>query len=322
MINSPLLSIVVVNYNSKHLLRQCVDAIYTYRPTIPFEVIVIDNRSTDGSGEFLKESSYSNVRLIVNSRGMGYTYAANQGFALSKSNLILFLNPDIKVLEHSIDNMIRHLEEDQSLGAVAGHLHFPDGRFHRYYNRFPTILSYYLTVFFSTRGASHFGSYRRYYMLDVDFSKPVEVPQPAGCCLIVRKEIFKEGYMNPIFCIFFSDVDVCKKIYLSGKKIMVFPDCKVLHCHDYTSRSKYGNSYLFSIDLFIGLANYFRIYSGFTAFLAVKLLFGSTLLLSSLFSIGKWVLGKSRWKQVQDKFNTIYYFLLHRNILVKRSRWS
>ena len=317
MVNTPLLSIVIVNYNSGHLLRQCIDAIYTHMPTITFEVVVIDNHSTDGSCNFLKESSYSEIRLVVNSRGMGYTYAANQGFALSKGDLILFLNPDIKVLEHSIDNMIRHLEEDKSLGAVAGLFHFPDGGFHRYYNRFPTVLSYYLTIFFSTRGAAHFGSYRRYHMLDVDFSKPVEVPQPAGCCLMVRKEIFKEGYMNPVFCIFFSDVDVCKKIYLAGKKIMVFPDCKVLHCHDYSSRSKHGNSHLFSIDLFIGLANYFRIYSGFTAFLAVKLLFSSTLFLSSLLSIGKCMLGKNQWKEVQNKFRTLYYFFLHRNILLE-----
>lgn len=315
MINTPLLSIVVVNYNSKHLLRQCIDAIYTHRPMIPFEVVVIDNHSTDGSCDFLEEISYSNVRIVVNSRGMGYTYAANQGFALSKGKLILFLNPDIKVLEHSIDNMIRHLEDDQSLGAVAGHLHFPDGRFHRYYRRFPTIRSIYLTIFFP-RVASYFSSYRRYHMLDVAFSKPVEVPISAGCCLMVRKEIFKEGYMYPIFCIYFSDVDVCKKIHLAGKRIMVFPDCKVIHDHDYSSRAGDENSYLYGLDFYVGCSNYFRIYRGFAAFLSVKVLFGSMLLLSSLLSIGKWIIKKSKWKEVQNKFRTLYYFLLNRNIFL------
>ena len=312
------LSIVVVNYNSGQQLEECLLAIQTFRPSVPFEIVVVDNHSTDGSCDFLKKNPYSNIRLVVNTKGMGYTHAANRGFALSKGDIVLFLNPDIKVLEHSIDNMIRHLEEDKSLGAVAGHFHFPDGRFHRYYNRFPTIISYYLTVFFSTRGASHLHSYRRYHMLDVDFSMPAEVPQPAGCCLMVRKEIFREGYMNPIFCIFFSDVDVCKKIYLAGKRIMVFPDCKVIHDHDYGSRSGNGLGYLFALDLYIGCANYFRIYSGFAAFLGVKVLFGGTLVLSLLLSCAKSILERNRWQEVRYKSRTLYYFFLHRNIIVDR----
>ena len=312
-----LLSIVIVNYNSKQLLRRCIEAIHVHRPKIPFEILVIDNRSTDGSCAFLEGDSYSSVRLVVNPASMGYTYAANRGFELAKGDIILFLNPDIKVLEHSIDNMVSHLLEDPTLGAVAGYYVFPDGRFHKYYNRCPTIWAYYVTVFFPTGLASHFNSYRQYHMLDTDFSKPVEVPQPAGGCLLVRKELFDTGYINPVFCMFFSDVDVCRKIYLAGKRIMVFPDCKVLHCHDYASRSEGGKGYLYAIDLFVGCANYFRIYSGLKAFLAVKILFGTMLLLRALLFLGKYLLGKSSRKKVQEKFRILYCFLLNRNILLE-----
>lgn len=313
-----LLSIVIVNYNSKYRLKQCIDAIETYPPTCDFEILVVDNHSTDGSCDFLKDGSYASVRLVANPKPMGYTHAANQGFSLSKGNRILFLNPDIKVLEHSIDNMMKHMEEDESLGAVAGYYVFPDGRFHKYYNRFPTVFSFYLACFFPKMGAL-FRSYKQYHMLDTDFSAAVEVPQPAGGCLLIRKELFKERYMSPVFCIFFSDVEVCKKIYLAGRRIMVFPDCKVIHDHDYTGRSNSGVSYFYALDLYIGCANYFRIYHGFAGFITIKLLFAGTLLLSALLSLGKCLLGKKPLDRAKEKFRIFHCFLLHRNILLEHS---
>lgn len=313
------LSIVYVNFNSKLMLLESIKSIFNSKPSFPFEILVIDNHSKDNSCEIIKTLNSPLIKLHINKKPMGYTLAANKGFSLSKGNLVLLLNPDMKVTDGTIDNLIKHLQADPTIGAVGGYLLNPDGSFNHYYNDFPTIFSCYLSSFFPKKLACKFKTYQKYHMLNTDFNYPVEVPQPAACCFLFRKNIFKNHFMDSAFTIYFSDVDICKKIYNCGYKIMVYPDCKAFHCHDYSSRDGWSSAKLYYADYFIGMSNFFKIYHGKISFGIIKILFGSTLLFSFFISLIKFFTSNSHsLDEVLGKFYVFTHFIFNRNSILMK----
>ena len=122
---TPDLSIIVVNWNGGDFLQRCLDSVAKFPPAVPYEVIVVDNASTDGSREFLQ--SRKEVRLIANSENVGFGRANNQAFAASESPLLFLLNSDAEVHAGAIDALIATMREDEKLGAVGPRLINPDG---------------------------------------------------------------------------------------------------------------------------------------------------------------------------------------------------
>jgi GT2 family glycosyltransferase len=127
------LSIVIVNWNCLSLLPRCLESIATWRPSVPFEVIIVDNASTDGSLEWLRSpearSGFADgqLRLIENASNVGFGRANNQAIALSRSELVFLLNPDTEVRQGAIDALITLLRDDHRIGACAPRLLNPDG---------------------------------------------------------------------------------------------------------------------------------------------------------------------------------------------------
>jgi GT2 family glycosyltransferase len=316
---NPVVSIVVVNYNSGHRLEECIRAVHDSSPSIPFEIIVVDNCSDDGSCE-LARGEIPTVRLIRNNFNTGYGYAANQGFKESTGDYVLFLNPDIKVTRGCIDHLVEHLRRDNDLGAVAAYYVRPDGTLDKYYNRFPTIAGFLLTLFAPRSIARRFRAYRDYHLLDVDFDRPVEVPQPSTSCFLVRKALFGDKCIDDTaYFLFFTDVDICRKIYRQGKRILVFPDCKAIHDHDPTARSG-DAAYLYALELYLSCANYFRDYHGVLSFFIAKLLFGIILGIAWGSSVLNFLLGRGDRKRIQRRWVLLNCFLRNRNLLKESER--
>ena len=157
--------------------------------------------------------------------------------------------------------MVQYLKSNKEVGAVSGRFVYPDGTFQRYYRRFPTFLSILTTWFLPKALAYKLKPTRAYLMLDDDFSKEIEVPQPAGSCLMVKRDLFlKECFMDEQFPIFFNDVDLCRRIYNKGKKIYVLPDATIIH-HWAKGGSEQGKKSLFlSGEYFISMFDYFSKY--------------------------------------------------------------
>ena len=254
------LSIIIVNWNTRDLLRECLRSIYNNTEKLTFEVFVIDNASRDASVEMVRKE-FSQARLIRNKENFGFARGNNQGFSQAKGKYVLMLNPDTEVVDHALCKMIDCLESNQEVGAVSGRFVYPDGTFQRYYRRFPTFLSM-LTTWFLPRSVAYKSKpSRAYLMLDDDFEKVIEVPQPAGSCLMVRRGLFsEEDLMDEQFPIFFNDVDLCRRIYNKGKKIYVLPDAIIIH-HWSKGGSEEGKRSLFlSGEYFISMIDYFSKY--------------------------------------------------------------
>ena len=124
------LDIVIVNYNVKHFLWQCLDSVRRAAEGLDVEVWVVDNASTDGSVAFLRES-FPDVHFIENTENVGFARANNQAIQASSGELVLLLNPDTFIAEDALRHCIRFFEEHPQAGALGIHMVNRDGSFAR-----------------------------------------------------------------------------------------------------------------------------------------------------------------------------------------------
>ncbi len=201
-----------------------------------FEIIVVDNASTDGSAEMVQRE-FPQVKLIANKFNIGYASANNQGAKLANGRYFLLLNPDAEVTSQAIDKMLAFAETHPDAGAIAPKLVYPDGRLQTSVRSFPTPAS----LLFSASGLDKlFPNSKllgRYRMTWFGYDKIAEVDQPMSSALLVRREAWEQiGGMDESMPIFFNDVDFCWRLKKKGWRIYFLPDAIVVHHHGASTR--------------------------------------------------------------------------------------
>lgn len=231
----PDLSISIVSFNVKELLRRCIQSIYDSTNGANIEIFVVDNNSSDGSREMV-ESEFPQVRLIANRSNVGYSKANNQAIALSNAPFVLVLNSDTEVKQHSIHSMLECMKEDKSIGAIGPKLLNPDGSIQpSYNNKFPDVLTAIgETLFFSSiKYALHKDRYFKKYLLNrihLKHDKKSEVSWTGGACLLVRRGTIDDiGRMDENFFFSCEEMDWCYRMKKSGWKVYYLPDAEVIH---------------------------------------------------------------------------------------------
>lgn len=263
------LSICIVSWNTRDLLRKCLASIYKYPPSCDFEVFVADNHSSDGTPDMVAKD-FPQVLLIKNKENLGFARANNQIIEKTKGTHILLLNPDTEVFERSIDILIDLLDKNPDAGVVAPKLINSDGSLQRSCMGFPTLGAMAMRQLF-LEALLPFNPYtKRYLMTGFKHDRLAEVDQPMGACLLVRKEIIdKLGAFDPQYYMFFDEVDLCFRIKKAGWKIFFDPASRVMHhggtavrkwspfklsrvwtaSRNYYFRKHYGNPALFALYL-------------------------------------------------------------------------
>ncbi|MEK7158760.1 MAG: glycosyltransferase family 2 protein [Patescibacteria group bacterium] len=277
-------SVLIVNWNTRELLRECLESLESLRLREDCEVIVVDNASSDQSVEMVRRV-FPDVKLLPQSANTGFAEGNNIAFRASSGELIMLLNPDTRVKPGAIEVLMGFLETHEDAGAVAGKFLNPDGSFQRYYNRFPTIRAILLTHFpvFQSRVLTH-RAVREYFMLDDDFSQPRTVDQPAAAGLLVRRDGIAQDpfFMDPQFRIFFSDVDLAHRIWFRGKKIYYIPDAEIVHHHGGGGLNLLKKTDRFSIEYAVAFVRYLKKYRGWVVAMAVKGVLLSGMLVDAL----------------------------------------
>ncbi|MGH2592460.1 MAG: glycosyltransferase family 2 protein [Anaerolineae bacterium] len=221
------LSIVVVNWNVRDLLRRCLDSIFAAgQPRL--EVIVVDNASSDGSLDMLR-ADFPHVTLIANADNRGFPAANNQGLAAARGRLVMTLNPDTAIVADALARMIAYLDAHPDVGALGPQLLNPDGSIQSSRRRFPTFAT---ALFESTwlQGIAPHSVLRRYYVDDVPGDVPQEVDWVTGACIVVRREALEAvGGFDPDFFMYSEELDWCRRIKSAGWKIVYLPAAKVIH---------------------------------------------------------------------------------------------
>ncbi len=222
--NSPLVSIIIVNWNGKHLIEECIESLrnQTFRD---FEVIVVDNGSTDGSSEFIK-NSFPEVKLVLLSSNKGFAGGNNAGIKIAKGKYIALLNNDTKADPRWLENIVEIANSTPDAGMWAS-----------------KILSYYKTDTIDNVGLLIYkdGIARGKGRLEQDngqYNIVTEAFVPSGCAALYRKEMLdKIGLFDEDFFAYADDVDIGLRGRIAGWKCLYVPNAIVYHKYSASSSS-------------------------------------------------------------------------------------
>lgn len=222
------LSIIIVNWNTKDLLLGCLESLFRYPPTREFEVIVIDNASTDGSALLVRQR-FTQIKLILNQSNKGFAPATNQGLKKMRGKFALLLNPDTKVRERSMDQMIEFLEAKVDVGIVGCKIINRDGSLEVSAFPNPTLIDEIISGF---RGIPFFKRYiDRYRIRYLSQSNgPIKVGWVTGACFMIRAKTIKEvGYLDEKIFLYGEDVDWCLRAQKRGWEVIYLPHVCIFH---------------------------------------------------------------------------------------------
>ncbi|MDD2646663.1 MAG: glycosyltransferase family 2 protein [Patescibacteria group bacterium] len=227
-----MLSIIIVNWNVRSLLERCLNSIWQNQPSMPYEVIIIDNNSRDGSQDFLESISkkFDNLKIIFNNQNLGFARACNQGFKKSKGEIILFLNPDTEILLNSLDIAIDHLKKDSSAGILGGQIIDEEKETQASVRSFPDVFSQALILLKLHNLFPRTKVFKKYFLSDFDYQKQQAVDQVMGACLLIKRELMEKLHgFDEKFFLWFEEVDLCYRAKKLNYQVVYDPEIKVKH---------------------------------------------------------------------------------------------
>ena len=223
------LSIIIVSWNVKKELITCLKSIKKHWPQYDFETIVVDNASTDGTSEMIS-GDFPDVIKIENKENRGFAAANNQGVKIAKGRYILFLNPDTRIEDDTLNKLISFMHDNPDIGACGPKLLNEDGTIQSSVRRFPTFrAALYRHTILNLVGLFR-GQYHKWLMKDFTYDVQADVCQLMGAALLVRSSVIKQvGTMDEVFFMYFEEVDLCYRIKQAGWRIVFTPDATVTH---------------------------------------------------------------------------------------------
>ena len=228
------LSVITVNYNSKHFPKLCVEALEKSKTGFDFEILFVDNGSTDPiSLGFLEHAARDlRIKFIKSPKNLGFAGGNNLGAAHAAGEYLFILNPDTAVSENALQSMIDYMELHPEIGILGPKLVYADGTVQESCRRDMRFLD--LVIKRTPLRKYPWGRTRleNYLMQDFDHEKIQEVELITGAAIMMRRALFEKiGGFDERYFLFMEDFDLCKKVRTAGKKIVYFPKAPVNHYH-------------------------------------------------------------------------------------------
>jgi len=222
------LTIVIINWNTLELLRNCLTSVYDNVRDISFEVIVVDNASEDGSQRMVREE-FTDVVLLENAKNRGFAAANNQGFEIAKGEYLLLLNSDTIVHKSALQDSVHYLEENPDIGVFGCKILNEDGTRQVSTTQFPGFFN----LIILTSGISKIpflNKLDRYRMSSWDGEDKRDVEVISGCCMFVRKQAFDQvGPLDEDFFFFGEETDWCVRFRKHDWRVHYAPLGEVTH---------------------------------------------------------------------------------------------
>lgn len=218
-------SIIIVNYNTKDLTLQCINSVYVKTQGISFEVILVDNASTDGSKEYFQEDN--RITYIYSDENLGFGRANNLGLSVASGRNILFLNPDTILVNNAVRLLSTFLDNNSNVGACGGNLYDADMKPALSFKRiYPGIAGEINNLFFHFPEKLFFGK-SWYHNFS---SNTIPVAYISGADLMIKKFILeKVGSFSPDFFMYYEETDLCFRIHKTGYRLVSLPCVKIQH---------------------------------------------------------------------------------------------
>ena len=289
----PFVSLVVVNFNGKDILKKCLPSLFRLNyPKKKYEIIVVDNNSTDGSREFLK-NKYPEIKIVKNKKNMGYA-GINSAIKHCKGDYVYFLNNDLTLEKNCLKYLVQEIGKDSSIGMVAHN-----------------AVNYFQKDIVSGGTWVSRAMYCGHYPKDDDRLTKV-IPYLGGG--MIRKEIMlKFGYLfDPDYFIYAEDLDLGLRIRILGMKVILVTNALCYHMHSVTTRkfsTPSKNTFLLERNL---LMTFLKIFS-----LKNIILYGPLVLIARIFSILK-DLASLRVPNAMARIKAIAWVIIHLGLIVRK----
>jgi GT2 family glycosyltransferase len=218
------LSIIIVNWNTKDYLLNCMASLVQSGKEFSQEIIVVDNGSLDGSITEVKKR-FPYVHLIENDGNYGFSRAANQGLRKSSGKYVLLLNPDVQVKAGTLHRLVTFMEEHPKAGSAGPRLLNPDGTPQNSIANFPSLATELFNKSLLRRlFPSAFPGKERGYL------EPIAVDSVIGACMIVRRKALDEvGLLDEDYFLFLEETDWCYRMHRAGWKVYHVPHAAIIH---------------------------------------------------------------------------------------------
>lgn len=283
------LSIIIVSWNVKDLLKKCLESIYRETKNIKYEVFVVDNASEDESVAMV-QNEFPKVHLIANQENAGFAKANNQAIQQAKGDFILLLNPDTEILDNALEKMVSFMKNHPAAGVAGCQILNPDRTIQPSVRRFPTLAAMSLFVLKLHHIFPGAASLRKYLAQDFDYTKTQEVNQVMGAFLMTRRQVFdKVGLLDERFFIWFEEVDFCQRVKNKGWLVYYNPGAKIIHHFAQSFQQVAGLEKQQNFNK--SILHYFKKYRPFWEYFILIILYPISLFLAFLVQLFK---GKKR----------------------------
>jgi len=277
------LSIIIVCWNVRAELLNCLRSIKDNPPACPYEIIVVDNAGSDGTVDELRER-FPDVYLIANKQNRGFAAANNQGLDVARGQYIFFLNPDTIVTLHSIDNLIGFMENSPGVGACGPKLVSEKGIEQQTARRFPSYTgALHRHTIFKALGIFR-PAYNKWLMKGFASTDAVQVDQLIGAALMVRRKAIEDvGRMDHYnFFMYYEEVDLCYRMKRKGWQVMFVPQVQIVHLGGRSSGQVPAEKTIMAMT---SLLRFFRKHRSSFSSTLFRLLFKPAFVLNEIFNL-------------------------------------
>jgi GT2 family glycosyltransferase len=256
------ISIVIVSWNAKKYLEECLTSLARSEGGLSIEIIVADNASSDGSDEMVR-SQFPYVKLIQTGANLGFSKGNNVAIPLATGKYVCLINSDVNVPPGCLQKMFRYMEENATVGLIGPRMQLPDGLVHRSGMRFPSTWNIFLRAVALDslfKGSGFFGGY---LMSDFQFDQTRDIDVLNGWFWMARREAASQvGLLDEQFFMYGEDIDWCKRFHLAGWRVVFFAGAEALH---YGGASSSNAPLRFFVEMQRANLQYWKKYHGRTS---------------------------------------------------------
>lgn len=222
-------SVIIVSWNAKNYLSECLQSLDKYRFKYNAEIIVVDNASTDGSPSLVQET-FPHVKLIINEQNYGFAKGNNIGITQSTGKYLFLINSDVIVKDVCIEKMIEYMDDHPDIGILGPKILDKFGKTQRSCMEFPSLWN----TFYSAFGLHNIFGKLQFFRGEMMTYWPHNTIRPVdvinGCFWMVRKEALdKVGLLDEHFFIYSEDKDWCKRFHETGWGVVFYPEAEAIH---------------------------------------------------------------------------------------------
>jgi GT2 family glycosyltransferase len=234
------LSVIILCWNDRKVIADCLESIYSKTASTEFEVIVSDNGSTDGSVEFIR-GSYPKVHVIENGLNLRFAKANNVGIRASRGEYVLILNPDTLIHDGTLDRMIGFADEHPAVGAFGCRVLNADGSYQVSARPFVSFKSEWIVALY----LRWLGRVNEWFTSDGypgwRGTTQRQVDWLSGCFILVRGDVLKSiGGFDEQFFYYYEDMDLCRRVWQAGKPIVYVPDATITHLGGQSTKGRFS----------------------------------------------------------------------------------